>query len=44
MVNINFEVEDEDLHRAFKIKCINKGISMEEQINKLMKLFVGDEL
>lgn len=37
MVNINFEVETDELHRAFKVKCINKNTTMEQRLNSLMK-------
>jgi hypothetical protein len=43
MVNINIEVRTDELHRAFKVKCINKGITLEEQINRMMERWVDEE-
>lgn len=37
MTNINFEVKNDELHRAFKVKCINRQMSMEDRLNLLME-------
>lgn len=42
MVNINFEVKNEELHRAFKIKCINHNKTFEEQLNELIEHWVEE--
>ena len=43
MTNINFEVKTDELHRAFKVKCINKNITMEDKLNKMMEQWVNEE-
>jgi hypothetical protein len=37
MVNINFEIRSDELHRAFKVKCINRGWTLENRLNDLME-------
>lgn len=41
MIQVNFEI-DEDLHKQFKIKCIEEGIFMQDKIVKFINDFVGD--
>jgi len=43
MTNINFEVRTDELHRAFKVKCINKNKTMEEQLNNMMERWVNSK-
>ena len=37
---INFRIEDEKLHKKFKIVCIREGTSMQDVLNKFIKGYV----
>ena len=43
MTNINFEVKTDELHRAFRVKCINRGKTMEDVLNVLMEKWVNNK-
>lgn len=42
MGQVNFIIDSEELHRAFKVKCINRGLTMEKAMIRLIERWVND--
>ena len=37
MGQVNFIIDNEEIHRAFKVKCINHGLTMEKAMNMMVE-------
>lgn len=43
MGQVNFIIDNEETHRAFKVKCINHDLTMEKAMNMLVERWVNSK-